>query len=190
MPKPNTITDEQKARAIELRKSGYTLREIRNEVGVSIGHLSRLLNAAGVTGDTSRTLEASLARFEAARGAIYDLLSDLLDDAASLRERMFEPFDQWISTPDGPVKVTLQEPPLSEVAKLSEALRRTLVEINRLQAELDRGSDTDRTRGMLQDLFDGFKMIAALAEPDNNPGTYDSDYDVNADPKQLAQENQ
>ncbi|MGS1092659.1 hypothetical protein [Corynebacterium sanguinis] len=184
MPRPHTVTDEQKTRAIELRKSGYTLREVQSEVGVSIGHLSRLFRAAGVTGDTSRTVEASLARWEASRAAMYDLLSDLLDDAASLRERMFESYDQWISTPDGPVKVTLPEPPLGEVAKLSEALRRTLVEVNKLQAELDRGSDTDRTRGILQDLFEGFKMVAALAEPDNNPGTYDSDYDVNTDPEQ------
>lgn len=181
---PKNITQEQKDRAIQLRKSGYTLREIQLEVGVSIGHLSRLLKAAGVTGDSTRTVEASLARFEAARAAMYDLLSDLLDDTASLRERMFEPYEQWVTTTDGPVKVTLQEPPLGEVAKLSEALRRTLVEINRLQAELDRGSDLDKTRGFLGDLFEGFKMVAALAEPINGDGTYDSDYNVETDPEQ------
>lgn len=88
--------------------------------------------------------------------------------------------------PDGPARVTLPEPPLSEVAKLSEALRRTLVEINRLQAELDRGSDLDKTKGFLGDLFEGFKMVAALAQPINEEGTYDSDYDVATDPDQTA----
>ncbi|MGV0448349.1 hypothetical protein [Corynebacterium sanguinis] len=184
MPRPNTVTDEQKTRAIELRKSGYTLREIQSEVNVSIGHLSRLFRAAGVTGDSTRTVEASLARFEAARAAMYDLLSDLLDDAASLRERMFEPYEQWVTTADGPAKVTLPEPPLGEVAKLSEALRRTLVEVNKLQAELDRGSDLDKTRSFLGDLFEGFKMVAALAEPINGDGTYDSDYNIETDPEQ------
>lgn len=181
---PKNITQEQKDRAIQLRKSGYTLREVQLEVGISIGHLSRLLKAAGVTGDSTRTVEASLARLEAARAAMYDLLADLLDDAASLRERMFEPYDQWITSPDGPVRVTLPEPPLSEVAKLSEALRRTLVEINRLQSELDRGSDLDKTRGFLGDLFEGFKTVAALAEPINGDGTYDSDYNIETDPEQ------
>ncbi|TVS26412.1 hypothetical protein [Corynebacterium sanguinis] len=181
---PKNITQEQKDRAIQLRKSGYTLREIQHEVGISIGHLSRLLKAAGVTGDTTRTLEASLARWEAARAAMYDLLSDLLDDAASLRERMFEPYDQWVTTTDGVVKITLQEPPLGEVAKLSEALRRTLVEVNKLQAELDRGNSTEQARNLLTQLFDGFQTIAALADPINEPGTYDSDYDVETDPEQ------
>lgn len=108
---PKNITQEQKDRAIQLRKSGYTLREISHEVGVSLASISRILRAEGIHSDPTQTLEASRARWEAAQAAGYSLLADLLDDIKNLRARCYEPYRQWIGTPDGPVQVELPEPP-------------------------------------------------------------------------------
>ena len=56
MPTNNRITDEQKARVEELRREGWTLREISHETGVSVATCSRHLNRRGIVGDTSLSL--------------------------------------------------------------------------------------------------------------------------------------
>lgn len=184
MPAPKQITNEQRQQIVAYRKRGYTLREVSHAVGVSLASISRILRAEGIHSDPTQTLEASRKRWEAAQAAGYSLLADLLDDIENLRARCYEPYRQWISTPEGPVQVELPEPPLSEVAKLMEQARRIALDVNRLQKELDEGTDLDKTRGFLGDLFEQFKMVAALAEPINEEGTYDSDYDVETDPEQ------
>ncbi|MCT2024298.1 helix-turn-helix domain-containing protein [Corynebacterium sanguinis] len=178
------LTDEQRQAILDHRADGWTLREIAREIGCSPATVSRTLRNAGVDTNPSITLEAAQARWENARAASYDMLANLLDDIDSLSARMWEPYTTYLNGPDGPVAVTLAEPPLSEVARIADQMRKTAVQIHQLQEQIDRGSDTDKARGILQDLFEGFKMVAALAEPDNNPGTYDSDYDVNTDPEQ------
>ncbi|MGV0447404.1 helix-turn-helix domain-containing protein [Corynebacterium sanguinis] len=184
MPAPKRITDEQRQQIINLRKRGWTLREVAQDTGVSVATVSRTLRAAGIDTNPTYSIEAATARWEQAKAAAYEVLSDLLDDVESLRQRMYEPWEQWVTTPDGPAKVTLPEPPLGEVARIADQMRRTAVEIQRLQQEIDNGSSLDRTRGVLHDLFEGFKMVAALAEPINGDGTYDSDYDIETDPEQ------
>ena len=184
MPAPKQITDEQREQIVTYRKRGWTLREIAHQTSVSPASVSRVLRDKGVDTNPTRTLEAAQARWEASRAAAYDLLSDLLDDIESLRARCYEPYEQWLNSPDGPVKVTLNEPPLAEVAKVAEQMRRTAQQVHDLQQQLDTGGSLDRTRGVLHDLFEGFKMVAALAEPINGDGTYDSDYDVQTDPDQ------
>ena len=180
----NRITDDQKRQIEALRKKGWTLREISHETGVSVATCSRHLNSQGIVGDTSRTVEAARARFEAAQTARYDLICDLFDDLENLRTRLNEPYDEWLNSPDGPVKVTLPEPPLSECARIAEVMRKTVVEINRLEAEFTANSDVDTARSFLQNLQASLEAAVALAGPDNDPLNYDSDYDVNTDPEQ------
>ena len=180
----NRITDDQKRQIEALRKDGWTLREIAHETGVSVATCSRHLNRRGIVGDTSRTVEAARARFEAAQTARYDLICDLFLDLENLRTRLNEPYDEWINSPDGPVKVTLPEPPLSECARIAEVMRKTVVEINRLEAEFLANNELDSARSFLQNLQASLEAAVELAGPDNDPLNYDSDYDVNTDPEQ------
>lgn len=184
MPTNNRITEEQKRHIEALRKDGWTLREIAHETGVSVATCSRHLNRAGIVGDTSRTVEAARARFEAAQTARYDLVCDLFDDLENLRLRLNEPYDEWLNSPDGPIKVTLPEPPLSECARIAEVMRKTVVEINRLEGEFAANSDVDTARSFLQNLQASLESAVALAGPDNDPLNYDSDYSVHSDPEQ------
>lgn len=182
----NRITDDQKARIEELRKDGWTLREISHETGVSVATCSRHLNRAGIVGDTSRTVEAARARFEAAQTARYDLICDLFDDLENLRTRLNEPYDEWLNGPDGPTKVTLPEPPLSECARITEVMRRTVAEISRLEAEFLENNELDSAKSFLQNLQSSLEAAVALAGPDNDPLNYDSDYSVETDPEQQV----
>lgn len=180
----NRITDDQKARIEALRKDGWTLREISHETGVSVATCSRHLNRRGIVGDTSRTVEAARARFEAAQTARYDLICDLFDDLENLRTRLNEPYDEWLNGPDGPIKVTLPEPPLSEAAKILEVMRKTVAEISRLEAEFLANNELDSAKSFLQNLQSSLEAAVALAGPDNDPLNYDSDYSVHTDPEQ------
>ena len=180
----NRITDEQKRHIEELRKDGWTLREISHETGVSVATCSRHLNRAGIVGDTSRTVEAARARFEAAQTARYDLICDLFDDLENLRTRLNEPYDEWLNGPDGPTKVTLPEPPLSECARITEVMRKTVAEISRLEAEFLANNELDNARSFLENLQSSLEAAVALAGPDNDPLNYDSDYSVHTDPEQ------
>ena len=182
----NRISDDEKARVEQLRKDGWTLREISHETGVSVAACSRHLNRRGIVGDTSRTVEAARARFEAAQTARYDLICDLFDDLENLRLRLNEPYDEWLNSPDGPVKVTLAEPPLSECARIAEVMRKTVVEINRLEAEFTANSDLDSARSFLQNLQASLEHVVAQAGPDDDPLNYDSDYSVETDPEQQV----
>ena len=178
------LTDEQRQAILNHRADGWTLREIAREIGCSPATVSRTLRAAGMDTNPSITLEAAKARWENARAASYQMLADLLDDIESLSARMWEPYTTYLNGPEGPVAITLAEPPLSEVAKIADQIRKTAVQVHQLQEQIDRGNSTEQARNLLTNLFDGFKAIAALAEPINEPGTYDSDYDVETDPEQ------
>ena len=145
----NRITEEQKRHIEALRKNGWTLREISHETGVSVATCSRHLNRRGIVGDTSRTVEAARARFEAAQTARYDLICDLFDDLENLRTRLNEPYDEWLNSPGGPIKVTLPEPPLSECARITEVMRRTVAEISRLEAEFLENNELDSARSLV-----------------------------------------
>lgn len=180
----NRITDDQKRHIEELRKDGWTLREIAQETGVSVATCSRHLNRAGIVGDTSRTVEAARARFEAAQTARYDLICDLFDDLENLRTRLNEPYDEWLNGPDGPTRVTLPEPPLSECAKITEVMRKTVAEISRLEAEFLANNELDSAKSFLQNLQTSLEAAVALAGPDKDPLNYDSDYSVHTDPEQ------
>lgn len=182
----NRITDDQKARIEKLRKDGWTLREISHETGVSVATCSRHLNRRGIVGDTSRTVEAARARFEAAQTARYDLICDLFVDLENLRTRLNEPYDEWVNSPEGPVKVTLPEPPLSECARIAEVMRKTVVEINRLEAEFLANNELDSAKSFLQNLQASLESAVAQAGPDNDPLNYDGEYSVHTDPEQQV----
>lgn len=180
----NRISDGQKRQIEALRKDGWTLREISHETGVSVATCSRHLNRQGIVGDTSRTVEAARARFEAAQTARYDLICDLFDDLENLRTRLNEPYDEWLNGPDGPTKVTLPEPPLSECARITEVMRKTVAEISRLEAEFLANNELESARSFLQNLQASLEAAVALAGDDNDPLNYDSDYSVHNDPEQ------
>lgn len=186
--KDRTITDAQRERVKHLRRQGYTLREISKLTNVSVAECSRTLNRAGIVGDSTRTVEAARSRFEQGQAARYDLIMDLYDDLESLRQRLNEPYDQWLNGPDGPVKVTLPEPPLSECVKIVEVMRKTVTEVNRLEEEFKDRSNLEGARNVLKELQEGLKAVAAIHGPSTDPNDYDSDYDIAKDPDEQRLE--
>ena len=75
------------------------------------------------------------------------------------------------------MKVTLEEPPLSECARITEAMRKTVSDISRLEAEFLANNELDSARSFLQNLQASLEAAVALAGPD-------SDYNIENDPAQ------
>ena len=186
--KDRTITDAQRERVKQLRRQGYTLREISKLTNVSVAECSRTLNRAGIVGDTTRTVEAARSRFEQGQAARYDLISDLYNDLEGLRQRLNEPYDEWLNGPDGPVKVTLPEPPLSECVKVVEVMRKTVAEVNRLEEQFKDRSNLEGARNVLGELNETLSLIAKMNGPSQDPNDYDSDYDIATDPDEQRLE--
>lgn len=182
----------------DLRRQGYSIREISvalTEQGtpLSPAAVSRHLRRAGVVGDETSTLEATTARIAKARAQTYDRVLALLEDAEAARERVYAPYQQVVSTPEGAEIITLQEPPLGEAAKLLTTIERLITQATRLLDQV-RGDDTEKATSLLMQLHVGIKQVVEQYDAetgrtvgaDNDAYNYDSDYSVYTDPEQQA----
>lgn len=89
---PTPLTDDERARILELQEAGESRNAIAREVGRSPGIVSKVVKAAGRTFDRGDQVAAATeARQQDNRAKRAALESDLLDDAIRLRQQLWQP---------------------------------------------------------------------------------------------------
>lgn len=155
------LTDQERARIVELIQSGKGCVETSKIVGRSPDTVSRIANAIG-----HRFGETNLSRAHASRSAYC------AERRAAIAERLVEEVDLLLDELHGEYLVfnfggkdntyeehLLSEPPTEVKRALVQSVRdamRTVIEIDRHDAKTDEG----KAKGLLERLFDGLAAAA------------------------------
>lgn len=182
MPEPTT--DEVKAQVKKLYAQSYSYREIAREVGIGHSTVGRILREAGVDTDGSLTIEATRKRKAIMDAKRLQHAEILMEHLADVESRIWDEYDQYLTGPDGPAKVTLSEPPLKEQADGYKSIQMIVTTVDTLTEKIDTGDGAEGAKNLLRDLQSSLKEVVAMAGPDTDPKNYDSDYSVDTDPEQ------
>ena len=174
------ISNDDKLAMLTLREEGHSVRSIARILNFDPGTISRQLRKAGADTDRSQTAEATAARMAIINAKRLALAEALIEDAESMRERVWDKYQLVANSPAGPVTVNLDEPPLKEQSDGMKAVNVTIDTIDRL---LDGAhiETKDNAKNVLTDLVHGLaKFIThdvGLTIDDR-----DHDYDITTDP--------
>lgn len=90
------MTDEDRARILELAGQGMTRNEVARESGWSTATVSRVCHAAGLTFDrAAQTAEATRHRVEDQKARMARILEQYLDETEGFLERLHRPQIVW-----------------------------------------------------------------------------------------------
>lgn len=178
------VTEDEVAHWLDLHAQGYSVRSIARECGRGYTTVGRHLNRMGCDTDRSQTAEATAARVRVVNARRLDRAEQLMEDMASLQERIWEPYVVVANGPDGPARVHLDEPPLKEQADGYRAIQAMARTVDELIAAASGDTGADAAKNLLTGIFDGLKAIADAAPAD--PDDRDHDYDIAHDPNERA----
>lgn len=145
--------EERQAIADDIR-AGLPRNEIARRHGRSEGSVSNIAAEHGLTFDRSAVENATRARTTDMAARRAALAEDLLDDAAKLRERAWSDYEYYERSPDGPVRVRLDLPPLGEARNAYTAIG-IAVDKHLVLVKHDTGTGADQARSMLGALAEG-----------------------------------
>lgn len=151
------LTPHERDRIRALHADGTSCKEIARQLGRSPSTISKAAAAMGLAFDRAQTAAATRAKQADAKARRADLSLKLLDDAERLRQRLWQPSDQVISTPKGPARVRLDLPPARDVRDIMTAVHTAVrghVDIERLDAD----SGTEAAKSMLGALAEGLQI--------------------------------
>ncbi|MEV6321383.1 helix-turn-helix domain-containing protein [Nocardia sp. NPDC051787] len=161
--RPGKVTDDDRARIVELHAEGKGRNEIADILGVTPAAITYWARKLGLRFDESQTAEATAARLEQLKRRRLDLAEMIEAQIPALHERLWSPVTTYERGIDSLIPVTLPLPPLRDVrdgyTALSLALR-SLSELLNSQSNDTVASD----RSMLADLFG--KLKAAVEQDD------------------------
>lgn len=177
-----------KETVLAMHDEDYSYREIAREVGVDHSTVGRIIRKANRSTNTAQTQEANAARKARMNQKRLDHAEMLMEQLNDMQSRIWDKYEVIVNSPDGAEHMTLSEPPLKEQADGYRAIQSIANTIDTLLAAIDTGSKTENAKNLLEQLFEGFKTVAALAEPINGDGTYDSEYNIETDPEQTKPE--
>lgn len=146
-------TPKDIARVRRLHKQGLGRNAIARETGLSAGIVSRIAKDQGLTFDRAQTQAATEAKVIDAKARRAALALALLDDAARLREQLWQSHTYWDwggkdHTYD---EITKPEPTPTDKLKLMQAVGTAVDRAVKLD-DYDADPGTDAARSMLDNL--------------------------------------
>lgn len=170
MPRP--LADDIRAAILaDIRAGKLSARAIAKKHGVASSTVSKLASDNGVANafERTQTEKATRAQEKDSRARRAELAAALLDDAARLRERAWQPYTVVVGTAQGAERVTLDLPPLGDVRSAYTAVG---IVVDKHLA-LDRHDHTgaagaDDVRSMLGDL--GRALTDAFGAEEDDSG--------------------
>lgn len=159
------ISPETRAAVLtDIRTGTKSRNQIARDHDISVGSVTNIAKAAGMTDafDRSETAKATRAAVEDNRSRRARIAADLLEDVDRFRERAWSAYKYYERGSEGPELVTLDLPPLKEAKEAYVAIGISLqrhAELEKLDA--DRGDET--ARSMLGDLADAIGQAAREA---------------------------
>lgn len=180
-------TDDDQLAMLELHKQGLSVRKIAKEIGWSFSTVSKYLSILGADTDRSLTAEATAARSRKLAERRIGLAEGLMDSAESMHERVWDEYEQVVTSPEGPKRIKTDEPPLREQADGIKAIDTYIGTIDRLLAG-STNPDTDAAKNVVLGIFEGLGNIINTAGADAglDDGDKDHDYDIRTDPDQQV----
>lgn len=171
----------------DMHKRGYSTRAIAKEIGVSHSSVSRHLSRLGADTDRSQTAEATAARVRILQGRRIDLAEKLFEDAISMRERVWDSYEMVGNSPEGPVRTTLDEPPLKEQSDGVKSIESLISTVDKLMEGAASNNDVEDAKNVLMTIANG---LAKAVQGDTGLGELDRDhdYDIREDPDQQVPE--
>lgn len=146
MTKPAPVTDQQKQAILDLAAQGLSQREIGQRVARSTTTVSKVVRAAGLATDTSRTANATAARVQAMIQRRLGYAERCLSRLEDIESRMSGPYQHLVTNSDGTVElVELPEPPMSEICAAVKAIDATVRELDRHLAAIAKHTDSQNT---------------------------------------------
>ncbi len=156
---PGPITPDEEQQIRTLHAQDIACKEIARRLGRSPSTISKAAKRLGLLFDRARTQQATQAKRVDAKARRAQLSLDLLDDAARLRRRLWQPSVQVFPSGKGPARVTLDLPPAKDARDFVLAVHTAI----RGHADLERlDSDTgaDAARSMLGQLGEALQVAA------------------------------
>ena len=154
MPRhPNKLSDEVRARVLELQAAGRPRNHIARELGIGVASVSRIVHAAGRQFDRAATAAATRAKVIDNRARRATISAGLLDDAQRMRTRMFaeHTYVQYGGKDFDRAEDTYDQPIPADQLKLMQAAGIALqrhIDLERHDAE----QGADAVRSMLGEL--------------------------------------
>lgn len=147
--RPTRVTDQERQRIIELHSQGLSRNAIMREVGRSAAVVSQTIKAAGLSFNREGVAAATKAKQVDNAAKRARLESDLLDDAARLREQLWQPhvYFDWGGKDHDYDSVTMPEPTPTDKRNLIQAASVAItssVRIAAIDSDASQGSAVDQ----------------------------------------------
>jgi hypothetical protein len=155
-PAPRPVTQADYDRVRELHAQGLSRNAIGRQLGRSGKTVSEIAGKLGLTFDRTQTKVATEARKDDARARRAALALDLLDDAARLRRRLWEPASYVDHGGKEFTRVdwTMPEPTFGDKTKIMQAVGIAVDRSVKLD-EYDSGASLGQVVSLLDRLADG-----------------------------------
>ncbi|WP_067483798.1 helix-turn-helix domain-containing protein [Actinomadura hibisca] len=153
------LTPDEHDRIRALHAEGLSRNAIARELGRSMAAVSAAAERMGLEFDRARTRAATKAKQIDAKAKRAQLSLDLLNDGERLRTRLWEPTEVVVSTPKGPVRVTLPLPPARDARDIMAAVH-TAIRGHADLERLDSDSGADAAKSMLGQLGEALQLAA------------------------------
>lgn len=150
------ITARERKRIADLHAEGTSRNDIAKALKRSPSTITKVCGQLGLSFDRTKTQAATAARVQDAKAKRTQLMNDLLDDAAKLRQQLWMPTTifSFGGKDNTYAERQVPLPPVKDQRDIVNAVSTTITASLRLD-EHDRGSDVDDAKSMLDELFEG-----------------------------------
>lgn len=169
IPDDTRAAIEDQIRADMDTEAGASCRGIASQYSVSPDSVRRIAAEAEIEQPFARakTQNATRARTTDMAARRAALAEGLLDDAVKLRERAWSEYEYYERSPDGPVRVRLDLPPLGEARNAYTAVG-IAVDKHLVLVKHDTGTGADQARSMLGALAEGLGAAYRAMQADDD----------------------
>ncbi len=144
--------------------AGESQRQIAETIGCTQPEVSRRARWLGIIWTQTVQTEAMAAVNRVKSAQARARLAELsIADAVVMHERMHEPHEVIVSTPAGPMPVTLDVPDAKATAEFAAAMER-LVKVHENLTRMNSGSDSDAAKSMLNTLMEQARALIEGAD--------------------------
>jgi|SRR5690625_4098527 len=150
MGAPRRVTDEERARVVELHNLGESRNSIAKTLGRSTHTITRILRDTGADlgPGPAKATAAFVSQAKYKRARLADLM---LDDALELRKRLYQEAPVHVVTKDGVEEYVYQQPPLRDIRDLMAAVT-LAAKAHADLVKMDDDTRSESAKSMLVDL--------------------------------------
>ncbi|MEO6084702.1 MAG: helix-turn-helix domain-containing protein [Umezawaea sp.] len=153
---PKPLSPRERERIAELHAQGASRNDIAKALKRSPATITKACAQLGLSFDRSKTKAATAAKVLDAKARRAQLMLDILEDAARLREQLWAPTTifSFGGKDNTYAERQVPLPPVKDQRDIVNAVSTAINASLRLD-DHDRGSDVDEAKSMIDELFEG-----------------------------------